>query len=254
MGATTVSLIAFAAMFGGAILGMGVRVLLPPHHLSSSSRDVVRLCIAILATVSSLVIGLLIASAKSSFDERTTSVRHFVAEALLVDRAMARLGPETAQARQAFRDFLQTRLQEILNREGLPAGTGSTPSKGPTVETVEASLLLLPVSTDAQRTLKDRALSLLSDIAQTRWLLVEEAGGSIQPPFIIILIAWLAVIFASFGLFSPRNATVLVIMAISAASIGGSLFLILEMDQPYDGMIRLSERSIEAVLQQLGEP
>jgi hypothetical protein len=254
MSATIVSLIAFAAMFGGAILGMGVRVLLPPHHLSSPSRDVVRLCIAILATVSSLVIGLLIASAKSSFDERTSSVRHFVAEALLVDRAMARLGSGTSPARKQFRDFLQTRLQEILNEEAIPAGASAISSKGPSIETVEASLLDLPDSTDAQRILKDRALSQLNDIAQTRWLLVEEAGGSIQPPFIVILIAWLAVIFASFGLFSPRNATVLVIMGISAASIAGSLFLILEMDQPYDGMIRLSERSIEIVLQQLGEP
>src|SRR5829696_8054600 len=149
MGATTVSLIAFAAMFGGALLGIGARVRLPPHHLSSSSRDVVRLCIAILATVSSLVIGLLIASAKSSFDERTSSVRHFVAEALLVDRAMARLGPETAQARKQFRDFLQTRLQEILNEEGIPASASLTSSQGPSIETVEASLLVLPVSTDA---------------------------------------------------------------------------------------------------------
>jgi hypothetical protein len=181
-------------------------------------------------------------------------VRHFVAEALLVDRAMARLGSGTSPARKQFRDFLQTRLQEILNEEAIPAGASAISSKGPSIETVEASLLDLPDSTDAQRILKDRALSQLNDIAQTRWLLVEEADGSIQPPFIVILIAWLAVIFASFGLFSPRNATVLVIMGISAASIAGSLFLILEMDQPYDGMIRLSERSIEIVLQQLGEP
>ena len=83
---------------------------------------------------------------------------------------------------------------------------------------------------------------------------MEEAGGSIQPPFMVMLIVWLAVIFASFGLFSPRNATVLVILGVSAASIAGSLFLILEMDQPYDGMIRISQQSIEAVLQRIGQP
>jgi len=253
MGATAVSLIAFAAMFGGALLGIGVRVLLPPHHLSASSRDVVRLCIAMLATVSALVIGLLIASAKSSFDERTSSLRHFVAEALLVDRAMSHLGPDAAPARKQFRGVLEARLQEILTLETVPTGTSGAASPS-TFDAVETSLLALPVETDAQRLSQERAISLLNDISQTRWLLVEEAGGSIQPPFMVMLIVWLAVIFASFGLFSPRNATVLVIMGVSAASIAGSLFLILEMDQPYDGMIRISQHSIEAVLQRIGQP
>ena len=254
MGATSVSLIAFAAMFGGAVLGMGMRVLLPPHHLSSSSRDVIRLCIAILATVSSLVIGLLIASAKTSFDERTSSLRHFVAQAVLVDRAMSRLEPEIAPTRKLFRDVVETRLNEVRTIDTLPAGTLPPATPGATLDAVETLLLAFPADTDAQKTSRDRAISLLSNVAETRWLLVEQAGTSIQPPFIITLIAWLAVIFASFGLFSPRNATVLVVMGISAASIAGSLFLILEMDMPYDGLIRISEQSIEAVLQRLGRP
>jgi len=135
----------------------------------------------------------------------------------------------------------------------MPAGTWG-PAAPSTFDPVETSLLAISVQTDTQRISQERAISLLNDISQTRWLLVEEAGGSIQPPFMVMLIVWLAVIFASFGLFSPRNATVLAIMGISAASIAGSLFLILEMDQPYDGMIRISQQSIEAVLQRIGQP
>ena len=151
MGATSVSLIAFAAMFGGAVLGMGMRVLLPPHHLSSSSRDVIRLCIAILATVSSLVIGLLIASAKTSFDERTSSLRHFVAQAVLVDRAMSRLEPEIAPTRKLFRDVVENRLNEVRTIDTLPAGTLPPATPGATLDAVETLLLAFPADTDAQK-------------------------------------------------------------------------------------------------------
>lgn len=254
MGATIVAVLAFVAIFGGAVLGMVVRVALPSHHLSSSSRDVVRLCIAILATVSALVIGLLIASAKSSFDERTTSLRHFVAEALLFDRALAHIGPDAAPVRGQFREVVQQRLQEIWNIDGDGEVSARAAAQGFGFEAVQMMVLSLDPKTDGQRWLKERALTLLGDVAQTRWILVEQAGSSIQGPFLVILVVWLAVIFASFGLFSPRNATVLVVMAISAASIAGSLFLILEMDQPYEGLIRISQQSIDTVLERLGQP
>ena len=85
------------------------------------------------------------------------------------------------------------------------------------------------------------------ELAQTRWLLSEQSASSIQTPFLLVLILWLGIIFASFGLFAPRNGTVYAVIFLSALSLSTAVFLILELDQPFDGAIRISDAPLRTV-------
>jgi lipid-A-disaccharide synthase-like uncharacterized protein len=94
---------------------------------------------------------------------------------------------------------------------------------------------------------------LSGDIAEGRWLLIEETGQSSLPvAFLFMIVFWLTVIFSSFGLFSPRNATVIAVLFVCVLSAAGSLYLILEMDRPYEGLIRISSAPLRNALLFLG--
>jgi hypothetical protein len=246
-------LLVFIATFAGAVLGLVLGRVLPSHHLDGDSKDVVRIAMATVATLAALVVGLLIASAKQSFDERATQLKHAAAETLLLDRTLAAYGPEAASARAALRQLVETRLGQIRDG-GFTSFSANALDEGPTIGVVQEAVLPLEPRTDNQRWIKTKALDIASDIAQTRWLLVEEAQSSIQGPFLFILMFWLAALFLSFGLFAPRNALVVVVFLISTISVASSIFVILEMDEPFGGLIRLSSQPLAEILDQLGRP
>ena len=126
--------------------------------------------------------------------------------------------------------------------------------RGTGIEAVQRKLLDLSPQTDAQRWLQSTALQISGSIAAERWAVLQQIGSSIQWPFMAVLIFWLAIIFASFGLFAPRNASMTAALLVAALSVAGSVYLILEMDQPYSGLIKISSAPLRAALQQLEQP
>jgi len=244
--------IVFACVFGGALLGMFVSAVLPKHHLSTDSKDVIKLVMATIATMTALVVGLLIASAKNSFDTKDNEIRHIAAQIVILDRMMAEYGPETQGARKLLRNLIAERTRKIWNEDNdvsaaaintVPVGFG---------EIQEKLLDLSPVN-DRQRWLQSKALQISGDIADTRWLLTQQTGGTIQWQFLTILVFWLTMIFGSFGMFAPRNGTVMSALFVGALSLAGSIYLIAEMDQPFGGFIKLSSAPMHFALDQLGE-
>jgi len=255
MSSLTVALIAFACISGGTLLGMVLRALLPEHHLSDESRDVVRLGTGRIATLAALVLGLLIASAKGTFDTMTNELRQTGAKIMLLDRTLAQYGPETKEARDFLRSAVASALQRIWPEEANTVAVAAVrQSSGDSVEVVQEKLRQLAPQNDGQRWLQSRALQLSADIADARALLMEQAGQTSLPkPFLVILVLWLIVIFVSFGMFSTRNATVIVAFFICALSVAGSLYLILELDQPYQGLIKISSAPLREALAHLGQ-
>jgi hypothetical protein len=243
--------IAFGCVFGSAVLGMFLGGILPKHHLSGDSKDVIKVAIAMIATLAALVVGLLIASARSSFDEKDAEMRRMAARAILVDRTLAEYGPQTQQIRDKFRQIVETRIRQIWPEESnevVPEAIGY----GHAIEGIQRQLLDLSPQNDTQRWLKSTALRIVGEIAEARWLVFEQTGSAIQWPFLAILIFWLAMIFGSFGLFAPRNGSVISALFICALSVAGSLYLIIQMDQPYSGLIKISSTPVRAALGQLG--
>jgi hypothetical protein len=246
-----VSSIIFAVVFGGALLGMCLRGALPEHQLGADSKEVVRLGMALVSTTAALALGLLIASAKSSFDAQNASLVEVSAKIVLLDRMLAHYGPETKETRDLLRDFVTRIMDQMWPKNGANRSSLEAPS-------IEMEILFdkiqeLSPKDESQSSLKPQALSIAWGIGHTRWLQYAQHARSISMPLLVTLVFWFTAIFVSFGLFAPRNATVVVSLFVSAASVSAAILMILEMYSPYVGLIRLSSAPLRAALSQLGK-
>jgi hypothetical protein len=250
MSSITISLIAFGFVFGGVLIGITLRAVLPQEHLANESKDVVKVGVGLIATMAALVLGLLIGSAKSSFDTQNSELTEASSRIVLLDRVLAHYGPETKEARDALRSAVAGTLDSVSAKD-LPDPSQSKSSAS--TEAVYDKIQALSPKDDAQRAIQAQALSITIGLSQTRWLIAEQRVNSVSLPLLMVLIFWLTIIFISFGLFAPRNATVVVSLLISALSVSGAIFLILEMYSPYAGVIRVSSAPLRAALTHLGQ-
>ncbi len=253
MSSLAISGIVLACVFGGTLVGMFMRAILPEQHLSSESKDVVKLGMGLIGTMTALVLGLLIASAKSSFDTQRSGVSQLAANVTMLDRALAHYGPESKDAR----DMLRASLADLLRRtwpeensEPKPAG-GKSWTEGKYEGLFEKIQELTP-KTDVQRAAQAQALKTAIDLGQTRWSLAAQRGNSIPLPFLVVMVSWLTLLFASFSLFAPPNTTVIVTLLICALAVSSAIFLILELDRPLEGMIQISSEPLRTALERLG--
>lgn len=251
MSALNTSIIVFACVFGGALAGMFIHRLLPDQHLSSDTKDVVRLGMGLVATTLALVLGLLVASAKSFYDTQSAEVTQLSANVVLLDRVLAHYGAETADARAELRSVVTRQLATMWAPEGSDKGYLQVP--GQRTEIIFEKLHDLTPSNDTQRSLQTQALNMAVQMGQVRWLIFEQKTVPVPRLLLLMLLFWLIVLFASFGLFAPPNLTVVVSLFISAAAVSGAIFLILEMYHPYAGLIEVSDAPLRAALAQLGQ-
>jgi hypothetical protein len=248
--AIAVGCIVFALVFGSALLAMLVHNALPEHHLSADSKDVVKLGIALIATMSALVLSLLVASAKSAFDTRSNQVVQASADIMLLDRALTRYGPETKEARALLQRSVASTVERFWPADGVRPIT-IDPKISP-VEGLYDKIEALSPQNETQRALRTQAEAMALDMGRTRLLAFEHLGTSIPLPFLVVLVFWLCIIFASFGLFAPRNATVIAVLCVCALSVSGAIFLILELDRSFEGLLQVSGAPLRAALAQLG--
>jgi hypothetical protein len=253
MSPLAVAVLVFACMLGGILLGMWLRGVLPEHHLGEDSKHVVTLGMGLLATMTALVLGLVTASATNAFDAQDTAIKHMAATTLELDRTLARYGPETQAVRDLIRQTLADRIEEVWPEDQAHAPRIEAEEAIPTGEGIEDSIRSLSPQTEAQRALKDRALAATADMLDSRWTVFGAAGSAIPASFLVIIAIWLSVLFWSFGLYAPRNATVLGALVVCAASVAASIFLILEMEHPLEGIVKLSSAPLRFTLEHLGK-
>jgi hypothetical protein len=250
MGPVEISLAMFACIFGGAVAGMFVRAALPGEHLQSDSRDSIKVGMGFVGTMVALVLGLLVASAKSSYDTQGNELTQISANMVLLDRVLVHYGPESAPARAMLRDAAETFRQRLWTPQGASASANTAASsKGDALfDQIEA----LQPRDDTQRTLKSQASGIMLDVGRTRFLMYEQSVTGVSMPLVVMLIVWLTLIFISFGLFAPRNFTVVGSFFVSALSVAGALLLILEMYSPFAGFIQISQAPLLAAIAVLG--
>jgi len=253
MSAWAIGVVTLVCVFGGALLGLFLRSVLPEHHLREDSKDVVKLVTGLIATLSALVLGLLIASAKSSFDTVNDGFSDSTARVLLVDRVLAQYGPEAKEVRDLVRRAVAQRLRQVFPDETAPGAAMEALRGSAALEEVQTRVRALAPGNDTQRALQSRALQILGDLEQARWLTFERSFGSTPPVFLVVLVSWLAAMFASFGLFAPRNATALAALLSGALSVSTAIFLIEEMNHPLDGIIAISSAPMHDALTILGK-
>ena len=207
----------------------------------------------LVATMTALVLGLLVASAKGSYDADRNQITAMSAKIAFLDRVLAIYGPESAEAREAVRLAVQ-RMTEHLWPDSTKKPAQLDPRlASASAETAYRVVQKLVPQNDMQRSLQSQALGIIYDLAQMRWMLFEQTESSISTPLLVVVICWLAIIFFSFGLFAPANGTVIIALMVAALSVAGAIFLILELDRPFDGLIKVSNKQMIYTLNHLGE-
>ena len=235
------------------MLGMSLRSVLPESHLSAESKEVIRVTSGLLATLSALVLGLLVASAKSAFDAQENGFQQLAANTVVLDRLLARGGPETNTAREALRRTLSCTIDSLWpttdsSSSGLDAAEITAQS-----DTFFAAIRDLGGGNETQRTIQLQALQLGAEMARTRWLLSQDEDGASSIPFLAVLFFWLFALFVSFGLFAPRNGAVMTALIVCALSAAGAVFLIVDLNRPSSGLIQVPSTPLRYALSQLGK-
>ena len=246
------SLFVLVCVFGSGYLGLSLRQHLPQQHLQEESLGMVRLCTGVIATLTALVLGLLIASAKSSYDRVNDGVTTAAADIVLLDRTLAQYGPQTHEARAMLRAAVLTSLETVFSAHSRGIADLDTRQGQARVERLQAELQGLTPENDAQRALKARALELSNVVAQTRLLTITQAQTPIPPAFLVVLVVWLAIMFAGFGLVTAKNRTVIVALFLCALSLAAAVLMIEELSRPLDGLMRVSSAPMRYALEHLG--
>jgi hypothetical protein len=253
MGSLQIALIVFACVFSGAMLGLLLRAVLPEKHLGNDSKDVIKLATGLIATMAALVLGLLVSSAKGTFDLVNGELVQTAANIVLLDRVLSRYGPETREVRDLVKSNYTTAVERILSSDESEQAKLDTPAAVNRMEGIQDRLLALSPQNAAQRWLQSRALEIAGGLSHGRWLLIIQKSGSISMPLLVVLVSWLTIIFTSFGLFAQRNLTVTAALLVSALCVSGAIFLILEMDRPMSGFIKVSGGPMRSAIAHLGE-
>ncbi|OJW29369.1 MAG: hypothetical protein BGO51_14940 [Rhodospirillales bacterium 69-11] len=252
MGAAAIAGLVFLVVGGAALAGLALARALPCRHLDDTSRDAVRLVAGFLASLSALVLGLLVASAKANYDERNSQLHHIAADVVALDRTLLRYGDGAQEGRAVLRAALADALSRRVVDDRPTADGLVQPIRDARLVSFPDRLQALEPRNDGQRSARERALQLADGIAATRMLMTESSGGSIPSPFLLVLVSWLSAMFMSFGLFARANAVVIGALLAGAISVAGAVFLILELDRPLDGMMRLSTEPLRHAVEMIG--
>jgi hypothetical protein len=251
MDPTYIAAIFFVVVLLGALAGRIAHEHLPEHHLDADTKDMVKIGVGFLATLAALVLGLVVASAKTAFDTRTLEVQSAAAKVIQLDQALARIGPEAAPARELLRNlvaarigkFSQKNFAETLLRDATSANSGA--------DQMQETIQKLSAGDEPRRPAWTRVERLVEEVTQIISQATAQSGSAIMTPMLVLLGFWFATIMAGWNLFSPRNGTTLAVNVLCAFSLAGAILLLLEMDRSFGGLIAVSDQPLRAALAQM---
>lgn len=246
----TIGFVSFAAIFGGSLIGLFAAHRLPGHHLSKETQSAITVSVAVLGTLSALVLGLMITAANSSFSARAEQVRELSLQLIRMDRNLRRYGPETEVARAKLHEWAVAKTRQLF-----PVKGQANPSSAQTIimlEGIQDALLDLKPQDERQTYLRTLCLRLSSTMIEARWALETRAAHSIPVPFLVLLIFWLSIVFASFGLFAPANVITIAALLLCSVAVAGGIYMIEELDKPVSGFVHLPPDSMERALVEIG--
>jgi hypothetical protein len=246
-----ISLVVLVIVFCSALLGMLVSRILPQNHLTDQTKSVVTGSMGVVGTLTALVLGLLIAAAASSFYTKNQEVVLIAADVIRLDRQLRRYGPEAEGLRDLLRRYTAMKIQDLF-----PEGTTKLPSlQNPRtvalLEELQDRVVAFDASNPNQRWLQSQALQLVSAIAGARWLLAEQSTIGIAIPLLMLVVFWLSLLFLSFGLFAPRNATAILALFLCALAVAGAIEMTQDLNAPFRGIIRISSKPMKDALDEI---
>ena len=247
-----IGLIVVACIFGSALLGLWLRKLLPAHHVGDDAKDIVKLGLSLIGTLAALVMGLLISSASATFNSVSSELTTVTVKVLELDHLLYQYGPEANEVRGLLAKNFGATVEFIFSRDPAEHEAMLNPNAASRQDEVQAGIRRLSPGTDEQRELRSRAQDLAYDAGAERWYLVLQHGGAISVPLLVVLVLWLCVIFFGWGLFAPHHAVMMSALFTFASCATLAIFLILELDSPFEGWVRVSDAPMRMALVQLG--
>ncbi|MEP9367843.1 hypothetical protein [Xanthobacter sp. VNH20] len=248
MDALTLGFIVFIALFGGAAVAIRIAPSLPAHHLSKDSQDAVKLGVGMIAAMASLVLGLMTASVSGNFSNASKDVSSYALNLLSLDTDMRHFEPQSCAAQVLLADYIRAVLHETwTSAADLPARRNPATS-GQILLQLDGMVHEWAPTTADDTAVRTNVQNGLRTVLTSRWTVSQDSTAAIPTAFVVVLVAWLALIFVSFGLYSPPNMVVVGSLLLCAASIAGALFLISEMSGPFDGLVSISPQPMVSVL------
>ena len=251
MNSISISLTVVAVVMGGALFGGFVRARLPKHHLDGDTKDIVKAGIGLLATLAALVLGLIVASAKNSFDTKTEEVQTAAVKLLHLDRSLRQLGSAGDAARQELLQMVKSRVGKVWGTHDAAQVALTSYDERPNIDTLQATIRAIRPADDVQQGAIAKALQATDELAQVRALVIAHRGSGIIMPLLTVLVFWFTIIMGGLNLFAPRNGTTLAFNVLCYLSIASAILLILEMDQSFGVVIHVSDAPLRAALEQL---
>jgi Protein of unknown function (DUF4239) len=250
MNSVAVSLFIFALVFGGALVGMALRRALPQEHLGTEAKETVRLATGLVVTMTGLVLGMLVSSAKTYYDGQKSVVAQMSSKIIQLDGLLAEYGPEIEPTRREARQFAEDAVDRIWPKEKSGLSQLRPKDNG---QRIREEVNQLAPKDERQAAVKVQIASAIRDLRETYWLMYlqsEQTSMSVQ--LLTVVTSWLVAIFVSFGIFAPPNPTVKVTLVVGAVAVSAAIFIIMEMYSPFSGILRISPVAIRDAISQMG--
>lgn len=242
-----IALTFFIFLAGASLFTLFTHMKLPSWHRAADTRDVVRLCAGVFVVMTSLVLGLMVNSAKNTFETADKNVHAYATELILLDRILRQYGPDTAGVRQQLLAYVKQAAARMAQSDPV---LGSRTAERLLDNVADGLRALTPANTE-QAALRTSAEHRFATVFEMRWALIEQSEGTIPTPLIVLLAAWLILIFASFGYCAPGNSVVVASLIVSSFLIAGAIYLILDMDRPFDGTIQVPAAPLKRVIAEM---
>ncbi len=256
MNAISVTLMTFFCCVIGYALGGLLERALPESELSDRSRDVLKDATGMIATLAALVLGLLVTSAKATFDKSADRVSESGAKVIEIDRMLRHFGPEGQSAREHIRRYTLLLVDRLERGQRHPGGQEVPETERAVLvdDIMARPIRALEAKSDELKELKADVLEAVKSLASSRWQMIEESYNPLPKPFLILMFFWLGVLFLGFGIVAPVKPTVVVAMMLCALSVAGAVYLIMEMNRPLSGALRIPSMPLRLALDIMDNP
>ena len=250
MGSVITTVLTCFCSMAGYLAGQHLGRRLPRSYMEQDHpRDVLMAATGMIATLVALVLGLLVSSAKGTFDKSSDAISEGGAKVIELDRVLRKFGPEANLVRKELRRFVTVAVQRIEAGVKRPTLTNTQFPPITIDEIMYHPVRSLSAKTEEQKELRAQAIAMIASLSDNRWQMIERASSPLPTPFLVLLYFWLAVLFTGFGILAPRDVTFFVSFSICALSMAGAVYLIREMNEPLDGTLRVSPAPLQIALQ-----
>jgi hypothetical protein len=250
--APLIAFIILAFMLFGMALGSYLRLVLPDDHTKADSKDILITSAGMMATLIALIIGLLVTSAKDTYDGANASITQGGAKIITLDYYLSRYGPEAKEVRELLRQAVAAGIERVWPNESAQGADLSKMEEATDMANVYNKIRELSPKNESQKYLQTQALEIAANMMQSRWMLIEQSQTKLPRAFLVVLTFWLTILFVQFGLLAPRNRTAISALFIYAISMSGAIFLILELNNPLEGTIKVSSAPLYKALSLIG--